>query len=100
MSYKIILSDDAVERLDALPIWLREPVQAHLSRLAESPTTLSRTIVSPPYPPVGGMMSEFNWGPADNTLHHFVIFFRYGRDRTSLIISSIGHTALKVEGSD
>ena len=45
-------------------------------------------------------MSEFNWGPADNTLHHFVVFFRYGRDRTSLIISSIGHTALKVEGSD
>ena len=45
-------------------------------------------------------MSEFDWGPADNTLHHFVFFFRYGHDETSLIISSVGHTALKVEGPD
>ncbi len=45
-------------------------------------------------------MSEFNWGPADNTLHHFVIFFRYGRDRTSLVISICGRLPWKVEGSD
>ncbi len=100
MAYNIILSDDAVGTLDALPIWLLEPVQAHLSRLAESPTTLSRTVVSPPYPPLQGMMSELNWGPADNTLHHFVFFFQYSRDETSLMISSTGHTALKVGGSD
>jgi hypothetical protein len=100
MAYKIILSDDAVGTLDTLPIRLLEPVQAHLARLAESPLTLNRTVVSPPYPPVRGMMSEFNWGPADNTLHHFVFFFRYSQDETSLIVSSVGHTALKVEEPD
>jgi hypothetical protein len=97
MGYKLKLSDNAVGMLDSLPVWLLEPVEAHLSRLAESPSSLSRTVVSPPYPPIGGLMSEFNWGPADNTLHHFVIFFRYSQDETNLIISSIGHTRLKVE---
>jgi hypothetical protein len=45
-------------------------------------------------------MSEFNWGPVDKTLHHFVFFFRYSQDEASLIVSSVGHTSLKVEGSD
>jgi hypothetical protein len=97
MAYEIRLTDDAAGTLDTLPIWLLEPVREHLSRLARSPLTLGRTVVSPPYPPIGGMMSEFDWGPADDTLHHFVFFFRYGQDETSLIVSSVGRTALKVE---
>lgn len=97
MEYEIEITESAARALDKLPIWLLEPVRDHLARLARSPASWSRTVVTPPYPPIGDMMSEFDWGPADNTLHHFVFFFRYSQDETSLIVSSIGHTALKVE---
>jgi len=46
------------------------------------------------------MVSEFDHGPIGDTLHHFAIFFSYSQDETTLIVTGIGHTALRVDGRD
>jgi len=99
MEYEIELTGKAKGELNALPDWLRGIVESYLFRLAESPSALSRPVVSPPYPP-GGMMSEFDYGPVGDTLHHVAIFFKYRQDETKLVIRAIGYTALLVDGTD
>jgi hypothetical protein len=95
MGYEIELSDKAQLDLNALPPWLQAVVEAHLWELAESPSALSRPVVSPPYPP-GGMMSQFDHGPLDGVWHHFAVFFRFRQDETGLVVFAIGHTALRM----
>jgi hypothetical protein len=95
MEYEPILTARAEKDLSRLPEWAREIVESHLIELAQAPSRFSRPVVSPPYPP-GGMMCEFDHGPIGNTLYHFTIFFVYGQDETSLIITNIGHTDLLI----
>src|SRR5271154_5152011 len=84
IEYEIELTNKAEQELDRLPVWIREIVESHLPELARSLSTLSRRVVSPPYPP-GGMVFEFDHGPIGNTLYHLAVFFRYSQDETKLI---------------
>jgi hypothetical protein len=93
MEYEVDLTEAAQGMLNRLPLWLQGAVESHLLRLGASPHTLSRTVVSPPYPP-GGMMSEFNISHEPSVLHHISVFFRYSQDETRLIVTAIGHRAL------
>jgi len=90
MQYEIKLTEEAETEFNALPLWLQGLVETHLALLALSPISQSRSVVSPPYPP-GGMMSEFDSGPIDGTLHHVAVFFRFSVDETTLIVFAIGH---------
>ena len=94
MAYEIDLTDQAQQKLNHMPLWLQGIVESHLSRLANAPSTMSRIVVSPPYPP-GGMISEFSHGPIDGFLHHVALFFRYSQDETRIVVQSIGYTLLK-----
>ena len=90
MAHKIRLADDAESDLARMPTWLQSSVEAYLLRtLAESPTSVSRPSVTPPYPP-GGMISETQCGPIDGETYYVTVFFRYNQDETSLIVSMIG----------
>jgi hypothetical protein len=73
--YEIELTRKAEHDLFAMPVWLQITVEAHLQRLAQRPSALSRAVVSPPHPP-GGMISEFDHGPIDGINHHISVFFQ------------------------
>jgi hypothetical protein len=92
MSYLVDMSDHAYDKLLRLPVECQRLVVAYIERLAESTSTMSRGVVSPPYPP-GGMMSGFVI-PDSNAIHSFNVFFRYSSDETRLIITSIGYSNL------
>jgi hypothetical protein len=92
MNYEIELSRTAERVLNDLPPWIQGIVEARLADLANSPTSLSRPAVSPPYPP-GEMISEFSHGPVDGVTYHIAICFRYSQDETRLFITSIGRVA-------
>ena len=89
MVYEIRLTEKAERDLAVMPAWLQGSVESYLRQLARSPTSESRTVVSPPYPP-GGMMAETDCGPIDGASFHVTVFFHYGRDESSLIVTRIG----------
>ncbi len=97
MEYEIRLTARAKQDLSLLPDWAQMLMESHLVELAQSPSTLSRPVVSPPYAP-GGMIFEFDHGPIGTTLYHFVVFFRYGQDETELVVHGIGHSDLLTSG--
>lgn len=90
MSYRAILTTAAAEDISRLPVALRNAVHAELLRLCESPATLSRRSVSPPYPP-GYQLFQFDRVLADK-VHYFSILFKYGQDEQTLFIHGLGHT--------
>src|SRR4051794_3358806 len=79
MSYTITLLPLAEADLDALAPHLQTFVEAQLRRLAESPATLSRPSISPPYPP-GLQMYQFQYDIESYTWDFFTVFFKYGQD--------------------
>lgn len=93
MADEVVLTGRAMASLTSLEPALRSAVEAHLVRLGVSPSSVSRPVVSPPYPP-GGMVSEFDGPPGPNGRHHFAIVFRYSGDETQLQVIAIGHTWL------
>jgi hypothetical protein len=90
MNYEIRLMPDAESDLNRLAVWLRERTESHLTSLSNHPSVLSRPSVSPPYPP-GGMISEVCFESGDGVSHYITVFFLYGQDETSLIVTRIGH---------
>lgn len=88
MSYDIVLSLKAEGELNRLDPPLAQAVEAHLLKLARSPTSLSRPAVLP-YPP-GSQFTEFSM-TYDDRLHHFPILFRYGSEEQTLHVLGIGH---------
>jgi hypothetical protein len=93
MAYEVLLAARAAASLNSLAPGLRECVETHLGRLGQSPSSVSRPVVSPPYPP-GGMVYEFDYDLEPATLHHFAVLFRYSSDESRLVVFGIGHTAL------
>lgn len=89
MSFRAILAPTAADDIARLDVWLRNVVHEELLRLCESPATLSRRSVSPPYPP-GYLQFEFNRVFGDKG-HYFVVLFRYGQDEETIHIHAIGH---------
>lgn len=86
MPYEVILSEEAERKLSSLEPRLRAEVVVHLHHLAESPTTLSRPSAPPAELP-GRQVSE-----CDADAHNrFKIFFTYGADEQTLLVSVIGH---------
>jgi hypothetical protein len=94
MRYEVRLLDDAERCLSAIPPALHDFVEKQLLKLGSSPSTMSRPVVSPPYPP-GGMMYEFDF-VLGSEFHHFVVLFHYGQDESTLLVSFIGHTDLEI----
>jgi len=92
--YEAKLTDVAIEDLLRLPPPLQQFVEHHLDVLADAPTAVSRPTVSPPYAP-GGMMYEFDY-VFGGEWHQFAIFFLYGQNEKTLIVTGIGHTDLEV----
>lgn len=96
MSFKVRLEPKAVAVLLALEDDHEAFVQSHLERLSESPHTLSRTAVTPPYPP-DGMTYEFELYGIP-LVHRFTIFFRYSQDEETLVVSFVGHYSSLIPG--
>jgi hypothetical protein len=97
--YDSYLPDSVRDKLYSLAPPLRAAVEARLEELEVSPSRWSRPTVSPPYL-AGGMMSELDCEPGDGLIHHFVIFFRFSRDETKIIVSGIGHTRFDSDPPD
>jgi hypothetical protein len=95
MEYEPHLTDKAQLDFDRLDERFRAIVAGYIYKLAESPSHLSRRVVSPPYPPTFAMMREFDHGPVDGIIHHFTLFFRYGQDEQTIIIEGIGHLSYR-----
>jgi hypothetical protein len=89
MSYEVELTKAAAEKLNALPDDLRSLVVEHLETLGDSPSSTSRPVVSPPYPP-GGMMYEFDC-ELDREQYHVTIFFVYSQDEIRIIVINVGY---------
>jgi hypothetical protein len=94
MPFEVDLVERALKDLNSLEETLRKFVESRLLRLGQSPSTLSRPPVSPPYPP-GGMVYEFDYELDETARHHFAVFFRYGSDEMRLIVFAIGYTRLE-----
>jgi hypothetical protein len=92
--YEPKLTEVAIEDLARLSLPLQQFVEHHLDVLAGAPAAVSRPTVSPPYPP-GGMVYEIDC-ILEGEWHHFAIFFLYGQDEGTLIVTGIGHTDLDV----
>lgn len=90
MAYEIKLTDDAERDLNRLDIVLQSLTESHLMSLGDHPSALSRSAVSPPYPP-GDMISETFFDIGDGRRHFITVFFQYSQDETSLNILRIGH---------
>jgi hypothetical protein len=91
MDYEIRLTDEAECHFIRMPEWVQRLTDGYLRELAHSPSSESRTVVSPPYPVSGGMVAETDLGPIDGTIYHITVFFRYSQDETTLIVTGIGH---------
>jgi hypothetical protein len=89
MSYVVVLTEKAAATLASLEPPLQQFVETHLLRLGDSPSTVSRSTVSPPYPSKG-MMYEFD-GILEDKHHYLAVFFCYSQDETTLSIIGIGH---------
>jgi hypothetical protein len=91
VSYKVRLKAKAEAEYDSLPPELQEAVEAGIARLARDPLRLGRRVVSPPYPP-GGQMYPFDYQEG-TLIHHFVVFYVFGLDEDTLVVTSIGRTS-------
>lgn len=89
MSYRAVLATRAANDVAKLPVMLRNSLRTELERLCESPATLSRPSVTPPYPP-GYQLFEFDKVVSDE-VHYFSVLFRYASDEQTLLIHGIGH---------
>jgi hypothetical protein len=98
MKYQLSYTDKAAKDFAALRRLVRRAARLHAMTLAESPSSLSRPAVSPPFAP-GGMISEFTL-PVGETLHHVVFFFMYTADETTLRIMNIDYSALSGDDSN
>jgi len=90
MPYELLLTDQPESVLARLPAHLLNVVEKHLSLLAEHPATLSRPVVSPPYPP-GGQMYYFKHVDTEGTAHHFTVLFHYASDEATLVITGVSY---------
>jgi hypothetical protein len=95
MKHQVKLLEEAEQCLAALPPFLQEFVTKQLLTLGDSPSLLSRPVVSPPFPPIGGMIYEFMY-EIGQEVHNFTVFFRYSQDELSLVVTFIGHTDLQI----
>jgi hypothetical protein len=94
MAFEIVLTEGAEDVLFSLRPHDQSAVLAHLNRLAESPSTLSRPTVPFLFASPYGMQSEFQGLLEDGKCEYFVIFFNYSQDEKSLIVGDIGHWPL------
>lgn len=97
MSYEVILRPVAEADLEKLTPDLQAFVEHRLELLGHAPVALSRRVVSPPYAP-GSQMYEFDRDFGGVTFHHFVVFFHYGQDESTLYVTGIGHSELLRRG--
>lgn len=88
MTYEIVLSPRAEETFMRLAPHLQAAVETELSRLSQSPVSLSRPAVLP-YPPASQLYQfKIELGAE---VHYFTILFRYASDEQRLLVIGIGH---------
>ena len=85
MPYELKFSNRARSGLPALPEYAIEAIHQHLNALSESPSTLLRPPVSPPYPPFGHQY-DFEIRHNGRREYQCVVFALYGDDGASLEI--------------
>jgi len=88
MRYGLLYTDKAAGQLDQLPDKFIDVVEGELFRLAESPTSVSVPIASPPFPP-RGQLFHFETTDSDEVRWFFTVIFRFSQDETALHILSV-----------
>jgi hypothetical protein len=88
MSYQLIYTDRAIGQIDDLPDEFVDVVDENLVQLANSPTTWSVRIASPPFAP-RGQLFHFTAIGAGGSLWFFTVIFCYSQDETALHILSV-----------
>jgi hypothetical protein len=88
MSYRLLYTDKAVGQLGQLPDEFVDAVDTNLLRLADSPTSLSVPIASPPFPP-RGQLFHFTANDHRGEQWFFTVIFRDSVDETSLHVLSV-----------
>lgn len=94
MAYEIRLTETAEAVLMSLDPHFCSALLAHLDRLAQSPSALSRPKPMFPFASPYGMLTEFDGLSESGIYEHFVVFFAYSQDETTIIIGDIGHWPL------
>jgi hypothetical protein len=82
VNYKLIFSPKIKETIANLPHQVRSCVHEHLKLLADSPVSLSRASVTPPFPP-GYQQYDFNCAHR-REIHYFTLLFKYGGDEATI----------------
>src|SRR5437588_1873657 len=98
MSYRIILSPEAVATLETLDGATLDAVEQRLVSLGESPASLSRPSTFP-WPP-GRQIYEFDVDLGREAWDHFNVQFRYGQDEETLQILVIGRVTYPREARE
>lgn len=88
MSYAVSISPMAIEKLKTVPKELIGEVHGELERLAAGPKSVSRRIVSPPFPPTLEQIFQFHRRFREQ-LHYFTVFFLYTDERDALYITHV-----------
>ncbi|NQT40766.1 MAG: hypothetical protein HQ581_24945 [Planctomycetes bacterium] len=79
MSYRVILGDEAEEKLKTVPNELLEYVREQLRELANDPLAVGRETPSPPYVPIGHIFQFHKMH--DEQVHYFTVFFLYADEK-------------------
>ncbi len=88
MSYRLRYSERVAGQFGELPPEFVDVVEENLRRLADSPTTWSERIASPPFAP-RGQLFHFNAIGFGGSSWFFTVIFRYSQDETALHILSV-----------
>jgi hypothetical protein len=96
MSYKVVLTDVAIEDLKRIPPLVHEFIRAELSRLGEDPINVGRRSHFP-YPQ--GLMHQFTC-VADGDEHVVTILFKYADVPSENVIGVLGIAFQTIGPSD
>jgi hypothetical protein len=89
VSYKFIFSSKVRNRIANLPYQVRDCVLEHLKLLGETPVSLSRPSVTPPFPP-GYQQYGFSCAHK-REVHYFTLLFKYGVDEQVIHCLGLSH---------
>lgn len=97
--YVAKIADSVVARIEEFTGEVQEAIYAQISRLEEDPIKHSRKSMFP-YHPKDGSTSIFFADEYGGTRHAITLFFFYGQDEKSLLISKLGHMVVDVPDDD
>ena len=85
---RIVFDDAAAAAYERIPLSLVDAVDLRLQQLVESPASLSRPTVSPPFPP-GMLMHHFNLRDFEDQRWDFTVLFLRLADEMSIRILAL-----------